>query len=171
MSSTTDKLSNLKEKLRLLESNVCIAEIKSNVVKKTKVSNLNEKLNKIKESQDDIISFNIRGLYEVSFSKSLLLNSLDNVLISIMKKNKTTIENNPFIVDFDSINFYYFTKILIYFQDKPKDKTHKFELKLSTNSNQNQTSNEPKVDVDFLKFEFEIFFNGNKFEDYVNLIQ
>lgn len=88
MSSTTDKLSNLKEKLRLLESNVCIAEIKSNVVKKTKVSNLNEKLNKIKESQDDIISFNIRGLYEVSFSKSLLLNSLDNVLISIMKKIK-----------------------------------------------------------------------------------
>lgn len=170
MSSTTDKLSSLKEKLRLLESNVCIAEIKSNVVKKTRVSTLNEKLNKIKESQDDIISFNIRGLYEVSFSKSLLLNSLDNVLISIMK-NKTKIENNPFIVDFDSINFYYFTKILIYFQDKPKDKTHKFELKLSVNSNHNQASNQPKVDVDFLKFEFELFFNGNKFEDYVNLIQ
>lgn len=164
MSSTSDKLSSLKEKLRLLESNVCIAEIKSNAIQKTRNSKINEKLKLIKESQENILTFSIRGQYNVSFTKEFLLSTLDNILITYTQNN--TLTSNPnqiYTLDFDSEIFSHLIKILVYFQDKPQDKSSKYPLKIISNNSNNRY----EIDLDLFKMEFESLFNGNKFDDFV----
>ena len=160
MSSTTDKLSSLKEKLRLLESNVCIAEIKSNTIQKTRNSKINEKLKLIKESQENILTFSIRGQYNVSFTKEFLISTLDNILLTYYQNN-TSNPNQIYTLDFDSEIFSHLIKILVYFQDKQKDKSSKYPLKMNSNNSTNL------CEIDLLKLEFESFFNGNKFDDFV----